>query len=1406
MNSSLSLFATISELDELKQFLFNQLTHSNKSNLNSWDDEWRWDDLNWPHQNSGTTSIKSNTNQTPPSHGQNSSSNESNDWLSRSLLCISPMHDILVISHGNRFVILKASSPPKAESHFHIVSKVVGLQQRTDVQQAYKSDGSVDTISCLACIPIAPAAAVSSTRSQPALQPVPDWTLIVAGFHSGRVQFFADNGTLLLEQRFVETDSALVRVRLSTRGYYRATHGATASITRESAERSADVHVNSSSSSLSASPEEQVVLLFACGALVVIDAFDLLQAVRALRIRRARELASLDVESDSDPLSHSHSAPSYRRYLVDDYADARDFAIGAACVRQSRFDQLCAASLVGPREHIRATPPAHSLFLLCGAPPAQSLCFGSLAVLREADSLRHPLVEYSHALTRSLKSAFSSRFGIWRASADSSNSNSAAPQQNAQSVKTTRVQLRFGFLDSLREAVRLYAPFSDEYPEQCSPLVALVDNLSRVLLLEPKSGLVARVFKGYRDCQAGWMFVRERERQRPALASEPVDSSLSVESEEAADAGDARVAQCLVLYATKRGLVEVWLGSHGPRVAAFNVSPDGALLSTEHGCLGLGFLDAPVPAPAAGAAAGTGSGIGGRREHSLLSSSHTFYMSPGGQLFRVCVLFETLVQRDRGVRLADAQLLRRLNCVLDELRASAELDAPLAPDAEAADVDEALIANETYMSLERALCELFVQFSSPAQASRALGRVCACERLHVSTVSSLALRLRERFRRAAQHAAESGFALALGSAAASSRTCEPHEQSRCSELTCLEQQIQRVLSVAQLFALCSEAQRSCASHRSSRSPIARSEATLTGAAFASALVDEVCLPHTDTPRLINLLECEHKLAALAADGGHSGPDSESQSQASLQPLPLALDRISFASLLGCFELDPRVVRLPREQLPLLPPAAATAFESAASCIPHPHPVSNCISAAAPTQFGTASPTSPPNSSEPSSIDVGVHEKQQSQFTSSLDRVHWSRSDQTPFTSDYIPLRVSCANEHSGSGSTHTSTNTSPFELLGRFFFRSLLDCEEPPSDVEERAARAELTKLVDALLAAPVEPRAVLLCVVHFWLSRERQQRLGLGVGVGRGRTALDACLRSVRLLSAALRALERRCAALSSCELLVAALCANTSSVWAAYLLALVSRRLLLASPEPEPEPEAELDAGDKEAEHTSTGDASGPQRPVYADMDVDVDVDVDTSDGDGAGGCAAVLQATRTRMGVGVGVESSASRAHFDWSALLGKLYTLMQCEALLAAASQLTHCGSSAHSHSHAGPAASSSASALCIGASLRPHWSLAAAIERGAGVFSEALVERLLAAPCFFVVRVGDVDGGPQSTSDDVATAPAAAAASIASALRALTQHSNDEAESLSDPTETGANSELLGITGLAQFHVLFGTSN
>lgn len=505
------------------------------------------------------------------------------------------------------------------------------------------------------------------------LHPVSHWTLILVGFRSGRVQFFADNGTLLLERRFLDKDSPLVRVRVSTRGFYKSLHSGPTATSREPvADQSARVEANANANANSScAAEEQVLLLFACGAIAVIDAFDLLQTARALRSRKARQLTSMDAAADADagPDADANALvrPSHRRYLVDEYDDAHDFAIGASCVRQSRFEQLCAASLVGAGEHISAAPPALSLYLLCGGgggdAHSHSPCFGSLAVRREADadSLQHPLVEYSHAIGRSLKAALSSRFGIWRASGSANSkttdSSRAAAPPPPQPVRSTRVQLRFGFADNHREGVRLCVPFSDEYSEQCSPHAALVDNLSRVLLLEARSGLVVRVFKGYRDCQAGWLFVREHRTTCGLNESDdddvdddddrspaPLSNHSHSHSDEcgahtgASDASrvgrrDRRAAQCLVLYAPKRSLLEVWLGAQGPRVAAFNVSSDGALLSTEHGCLGLGYLYLPAASPNPSNGYGYGYCNDGGNESdkrhecsSLLTSSTTFYM------------------------------------------------------------------------------------------------------------------------------------------------------------------------------------------------------------------------------------------------------------------------------------------------------------------------------------------------------------------------------------------------------------------------------------------------------------------------------------------------------------------------------------------------------------------------------------------------------------------------------------------------------------------------------------------------------------------------------------------------------------------------------------------------------------
>lgn len=61
---------------------------------------------------------------------------------------------------------------------------------------------------------------------------------------------------------------------------------------------------------------------------------------------------------------------------------------------------------------------------------------------------------------------------------------------------------------------------------------------------------------GYRDAQLGWVQVSEAPGERDVATSPSMPR---------------RHAQFLVIYAPRRGILEVWGTQHGPRVGAFTV-------------------------------------------------------------------------------------------------------------------------------------------------------------------------------------------------------------------------------------------------------------------------------------------------------------------------------------------------------------------------------------------------------------------------------------------------------------------------------------------------------------------------------------------------------------------------------------------------------------------------------------------------------------------------------------------------------------------------------------------------------------------------------------------------------------------------------------------------------------------
>lgn len=86
-------------------------------------------------------------------------------------------------------------------------------------------------------------------------------------------------------------------------------------------------------------------------------------------------------------------------------------------------------------------------------------------------------------------------------------------------------------------------------------LAAVTDDYGRVLLIDITNWIVVRMWKGYRSAQCGWIEVKRNPMER-----------------------ESPYATFLVIYAPKRGLLEIWSAQRGPRVAAFDVGKSCRLL------------------------------------------------------------------------------------------------------------------------------------------------------------------------------------------------------------------------------------------------------------------------------------------------------------------------------------------------------------------------------------------------------------------------------------------------------------------------------------------------------------------------------------------------------------------------------------------------------------------------------------------------------------------------------------------------------------------------------------------------------------------------------------------------------------------------------------------------------------
>ncbi|XP_064622253.1 rab3 GTPase-activating protein non-catalytic subunit-like isoform X3 [Lineus longissimus] len=285
-------------------------------------------------------------------------------------------------------------------------------------------------------------------------------------------------------------------------------------------------------------------------ALVCIDGFSFFQTIRACRNQVAKAAASGGETIQPPPLAYKKWGLQHQDFITDH--------VSAGVLTPMTFDQMQTASMLGGfSATIKATPPAASLYLTAGLGPYVGFFY---AVEGNAQPL---LSDVAMAVANKLKTAIFSAASWFGTGAR--NAGDEEKKKKPKVEPSTPLSVRFGLPDQRRQSDSLSLSPNEK-------LVATTDSFGRVILIDVEMGTAVRMWKGYRDAQVGWVEVKEE---------------LHSREEKSKHRYGARLVLFLVIYAPKRGLLEVWTAQQGMRVAAFNVSKWCQLICPGYGMMGL---------------------------------------------------------------------------------------------------------------------------------------------------------------------------------------------------------------------------------------------------------------------------------------------------------------------------------------------------------------------------------------------------------------------------------------------------------------------------------------------------------------------------------------------------------------------------------------------------------------------------------------------------------------------------------------------------------------------------------------------------------------------------------------------------------------------------------------------------
>ncbi|GFR27704.1 rab3 GTPase-activating protein non-catalytic subunit [Trichonephila clavata] len=362
-------------------------------------------------------------------------------------------------------------------------------------------------------------------------------------------------------------------------------------------------HVPNHFSNYSDQPDELVIVFSTV--VVTIDGFGLFQTLRACRNQLARATAGRQEVVQPPPLT-------YKKWGFHEHDKLMDCE-AAGVITTTQFDHLVTESVrKGFYGAVKPGAPSSSLLVTTGCNPYVGYYHAS------EGSSQQFLVDVVHAVASKFMN-FISSYNAGGIVGGLMGFNQPKDQKPVPKIEpATILPLRFGLYDKRRQGVSISLS-----PNKC--LAAVTDVFGRVLLFDVFKGAAVRMWKGYRDAQCGWVEVEDD------VMKDKKDPSKKI-----------RRVFFLVIYAPRRGILEVWCSQQGPRVAAFNVGKSGRLF-----CPGYTI-------------------VGNFSTSTLLKDRlcSCYFLDVDGFLKRVVVPFHLILSEKNSKRARDMHLLRELKMTL----------------------------------------------------------------------------------------------------------------------------------------------------------------------------------------------------------------------------------------------------------------------------------------------------------------------------------------------------------------------------------------------------------------------------------------------------------------------------------------------------------------------------------------------------------------------------------------------------------------------------------------------------------------------------------------------------------------------------------------------------------------------